>query len=803
MLTHDFLKTVITSPEGWFCLALGNGGNWMEEWYRWPDDIDKITARSATAKDHSNVYFSSYLFKAPQSTKENVLPTRTIQADLDNADIARLPKPATVLVETSPGRHQAFWVLDREVDLEQHEELSKKITYSIPECDRSGWALGRKVRIPNTKNYKYLDGPKDVHVVRDSIVSYEPDLFEALPEVPQYILDHYDPVFLETPEESDEHPLELLERIKDEVPVKVYISFTVQQADRSEALWALMCSSFKAGLSRAEVFSLAKASANNKFADLHSRADQELAKDVLRAEQTVRSGEEDPRTTIYNILKSSATTLDKKKQVYAVVLSHMKTQGEFLHTYGGLGYYIRRDMGKPIAVTAGSEQLQALLDIQFGLNYTESECRYVLHGLRSYITTIPETSVQSALAHYDPSLRHLLLHTGRRDVLRITPSSIDKIVDGAYNIVFPWGQSSEPFSPTNSRSVDWGEELFGNGTRGFGTTVDNINNMTPSQAKALLKTWFLFLLFRNSANTKPIIATFGQPGSGKTTMFKKVYTILYGRRRSINAVTNVDDFDHATANDPLVVLDNVDTWERWLPDRLAVSAGSSDVIKRKLYTDTDTITLRRQAVIGVTAHNPKFGREDVADRFLLFSFMRFEKFVSEEMILSDLYKKRNAIWGAIIHDVQKILATEPPKDGIPQFRIEDFARYGLWIARAINVEKDFRAAIEDVKSSQQAFSLEEEALLVSCILKFVAKNKKHDEPYTATALWSVLEACADDPRAFSGVYRNAVVLSKKLSAMQASLSKIVDIQQSTNDTGNRVWTIKPKTNGDDNANDGD
>lgn len=794
MLTTDFLKTVVSTDAGYFCLALGNGSTWIEQWYEWPADINNIVSTANKAKDNSNVYFSSYLFKAPQSTKENVLPSRTIQADLDDADTSTLPKEPTVLVETSPGRHQAYWVLDRAVPPEEHEELSRKLTYAIPLCDRSGWALGRKVRIANTVNHKYLDGPKDVKVVADTATTYDPDIFEALPEVPQHLLDHYDPAFLDKPTESNEHPLEILERIKDDIPIKVYVSFGTAQPDRSEALWALMCWGFKCGLSRTDVFTLAKGSANNKFADLKHRADQDLAKDVLRAEHTVRSGDEDPRTTVYNLLKSSKPPLDRNREIFALILEHMRKQGEFLHTYGGMGWYIRRDIGRPISVSAGSEQLQAMLDIQFGLNYTETTCRYVLHGLRSYITTIPETATQSALAHYDPAQRHVLLHTGRREVLRITANNIEKIVDGAYNVVFPWGSSTDAFTPI-SREIDWGQELFGNGQRGYGSSVENITNMTPDQALALLKVWFLFLIFRNAANTKPIIAAFGQPGSGKTTAFKKVYTVLYGRRRSINAVTTVDDFDHATSNDPLVVLDNVDTWEKWLPDRLAVSAGSSDVIKRKLYTDTDTITLRRQAVIGVTAHNPKFGREDVADRFLLFSFERFKSFTSEELILADIYKQRNAIWGAVIRDVQKILSTPVPQDGIPQFRIEDFARYGLWIARAINCEDDFRAAIEDVKNSQQTFSLEEEGLLVGCILKFVGhKQFQPNTPYTATELWSKLEGIADDPRSFTGVYRNSVVLSKKLAAMQASLQKIIDIKQDTNDTGNRVWMFAQKAN---------
>lgn len=791
--THAFLRTVVTSPAGYFCLAVSNGGSgWMENWFQWPGDLDKIVEAADKYKAHSNVYFSSYIFKAPQSTKANVLPTRTIQADLDDADVAKLPKPATVLVQTSPGRHQGYWVLKEGVDLETHETLSKKLTYSIPLCDRSGWPLGKKVRVPNTLNYKYADGPKPIIVVSTSALPLGAEEFEALPEVSQYLTEHFDEGFIEATHTTDQHPVELLERIKNDIPVSVYVNYDRTQDDRSEALWALMCWAFKAGLNRDDVFTLANGSANNKYKDNKYRAEADLARDVLRAEHTVKTNQQDPKLTIYNIMKSSVPLIDKKRAVFSTVMDELKKQGVFLRSTADRGWYIRRDIGRPVAVEILSDKLRSMLDIQFGLNQTEPESRFCIAALKAYISTLPDTAVEAALSKYDPHDNTLLLHTGKRAVIKITSDTVTAADNGCDDTIFPWIPSVEPFTPNYRGQLDWGEELFGNGTRGFGSGVDNITNMTPAQATALFKTWFLFVLFRDAAHTRPVIANIGQPGSGKTCIFKRVYTTLYGRRKSIGAVTTQEDFDHTVSTEPLLVLDNVDTWEKWLPDRLALSAGTTDHNKRKLYTDGDTHIMRRQAIIGVTAHNPKFGREDVADRFLLFTFSRFTRFISEEMILSDLYEKRNAIWGGIINDVQRVLRTPVPETGIPQFRIEDFARYGLWIARAIGCEDDFKSAIEDVKSAQQTFSLEEEGLLVGAITRFVSSVKDPNKEYSSAQLWGMLEASADEPQSFKVSYRNSVVLGKKLSAMQASLRKIVDIEQNLGPGGIKTWILRKK-----------
>lgn len=817
---QDFLRTVITCPEpGYFCLALKgeSGAGWLEEWYQWPDDIDRIEARALHSAEHANVYFSSYLFRAPQSVKSNALPTRTIQADLDDADLSTVPVPPSVLVQTSPGRHQGYWILSEEEvildgsvtkkavrPLEEHELLSKKVTYSIPACDKSGWPIGRKVRIPFTKNYKYLDGTKDVRLLSITDTQYSPDVFETLPEVPAFLVEHYDPEFLENPPSVDDHPLELLEKIRNNIPFKVYASYSIEQEDRSEALWALTCAAFKAGLNRDEVFTLAKGSANNKFADLRQRGDQELAKDVLRAEQATKQKDADPRQTVYQLFKKPLPAIDRRRAILDTVLKVMQDQGVFLHTRGGTGWYVRRDVGRPVLLTPKSLMLHTLLDVQFGLNATEEETRYTVHGLIAHVSNLPEGAVQAALSYYDPVQRHVLLHTGRKHVLRITASSIEPVTNGAYDVLFPWSSTSEEFSPLYKTGAppyppceDWAQQLFADPDC---SSVDNLTNMTPEQALSLLTVWFMFVMFRSAAGTRPILAALGQPGSGKSLLFKKIYAMLYGRYKSLLGVTTMEDFDYATASDPVVSLDNVDSWQPWLPDRLALAAGVSDIVKRRLYTDADTIVLRRNAMLGVTAHNPKFGREDVADRFLLLAYKRLENFASESSILDTLWSKRNKLWGGIVRDIQRVLHTPMPAEGdAPQFRIEDFARVGTWIARALGIEDGFRDAVQDVRTSQQVFSMEEEGQLVDAVLKYAAKvgSNGKAEFRSAAHMWSMLEAYASDPRTFSTAYRNSTNLSKKLSSMQNALSSVVRIETSTNEAGARTWLIAQKEQGRD------
>ena len=796
---QEFLRTVVTGPDdSYFCLCLGNGSGWLKEWYRWPRDIDKIAEHAQRAAPQSNVYFSTYLFRQPQDLKQNVLPTRTVQADLDGANLADLPKPPTVLIETSPGRHQAYWVLKRPLPVEEHEILSRRITYSIPLCDRSGWPVGRKVRLPDTFNHKYLSGPKPVTIVNNEMsgCTYDPEEFDVLPEVPQFVMEHYDQEFLDNPQGVQVNPVILLEAVRDNIPIKVYTQYDTLQTDRSAALWALMLAGFKAGLDRNQVFTLAKGSINNKFATQKYRHEQDLAKDVLRAEYTIKSDATDVKQALRDLQRSVQAAPERHRQGMTLVLNALNQQGVFLKADTGQTWYIDRDVGRPISLSPRSEGLINLLYIRFGLNYTEQDTKFMISALCAHGSETPENVMLGTLSWYDPAANTVLLHTGNKRVLFITKDGVENITDGGRGVLFPWSVSTAAFSPIKpgpDDTVDWGEELFGNGRRGFGSSVHNIVNMPPEQAQALLKVWFLFMLMRNGATARPVLSAFGQPGSGKSTLFRKIYMLLYGSRRAINSITTMDDFDHAVANDPLVVYDNVDTWERWLPDRIALSAATSEVTRRKLWTDSDIVVLRRQAMIALSAHNPQFGREDVADRLLLLTYKRLTHWEAEGVILSAVEQHRNTIWGGIVQDLQTILATpQPTPDEIPQFRIEDFARLGLRIARAIGVEQEFRASVAGVRSSSENFTLEEEGVLVAALVKYAARPTSTTNMLNPAQLWIALEAAADDARVFGRIYRNSVALSKKLSVMLPALSTMFHIERKPGPTGTPVWRITAK-----------
>jgi hypothetical protein len=423
-----------------------------------------------------------------------------------------------------------------------------------------------------------------------------------------------------------------------------------------------------------------------------------------------------------------------------------------------------------------------MLDNLFGINTSEVEARYVSGRLRAVCSEMPTTTKLANLSSYDHNGKIFVLHTGRRDVLVVTKDSLTHQINGYGGLVFPWIMGNNVILPHYNTEVVWEDILFGG-------CLDNLITIPSAEAQAVLKVWLLTVLLRDGLTSRPILALFGAPGSGKSTLFRRVYRFLYGAQRGLNTISNEDNFDQALASDPLVVLDNVDSYASWLPDRLAATVAPTEITKRKLYTDSETVVLRRDAMIGITAHNPKFGREDVTDRMLLLTFERLSNFESDSDILGRIDKLRNALWGSVLKDIQKVLATPMPSYGFPQFRVRDFAVYGYWIATALGISEEFYEGITKIKNDQRSFNLEEDQLLIDAIDRLM--DSIPIDELTAGQLWTKLRQKTTDERSFTRRYLNAVSLGKKLWTLLDSMREIYDIHVDIKNT-KRVWTIKKK-----------
>ena len=798
----SFLENVMPSDqEGLFnlCFRSRDSHTWHELWQEWPQGIDKIVGLAFEYRNTHDAFFAPTLFRERCSEKECVLPPRSIFCDVDNGDIVHSPLTPSVTLNTSPGRFQAGIKLTRvpvlgspEDAIDYIEQLSRKFTYSITGSDKSGWPLGHKFRLPQTFNHKYLDGPFEIIVTDAPFKEYTPEEIELLDDADELTLRRYDPEFINNPPHkapAGRGPHEILESIREQVPARVVSEYTVTTTDRSASLWALTCSAFRAGLSREEVYWLALHSANNKFSLLKYHAERELAKDVLRAEQEVVTRRTDMRINIKDIKKLAGRPEDKNEVIFKLIKNDMIESGNFVKTNSNEEFYIPRDTGRPIFVTQDSILLNSMLDIKYGLNQVETAHSYTENALVNYVVSMRPSVKVVHMSYHDHINNRIFVHTGTKDVFIIGPNKIEKTVDGSHGVLFPWQYMFEPWQQVNNvdKDWDWTEEAFGD--------LSSCLDMSSELAGVLLRIYLLFIFFRDASSSRPILAFFGQPGGGKSTTMNRINKILYGQNGGMATITNPMDYDTLVTARPFVGFDGVDGYFQWLPDKLSNSASVTDFTKRRLFSNNEVVSYPRTALIGVTAHAPKFIREDIVDRFILLNFRRLDKFQPETPLYTRLAQKRATILTAILNDLSKILATpELPFSSI-NFRVEDFVRIGERISTGLGIHDKFKAAMNALLKNQRDETLSHDQVLVTILTKYLETRgplgpDEYQDPSEIFAKCFELVLEQDKP-AFKGKYRSGVTLNRKLWTLHASLKEHFDINFNIN-KGMRSWRINLK-----------
>ena len=274
--------------EGYICIAfLHNETRRMEKhFFQYPQQLDEmLTMIDEKSAKLVHSYFCPNIYGTPgKKDKEYVTGCSNVWADLDTCDPKYLILKPSIIVQTSPGRYQAYWVLQDIAEPTVAEEVARRIAYyhSAQGADKSGWDLSQLMRIPYTPNLKYgkLGSSPMVNILYQQNHSlYRIGDFHKYPPVPSLskITDTPMPVADETIEDIySKYPglrTSDFDESMNEVPEK---------GEWSDRLWRLEMHCFEQGLTASEVFQVAKASACNKYRR-DNRPDNDLWNEVCRA----------------------------------------------------------------------------------------------------------------------------------------------------------------------------------------------------------------------------------------------------------------------------------------------------------------------------------------------------------------------------------------------------------------------------------------------------------------------------------------------------------------------------------------
>lgn len=315
-LRTQFFDFLFGEEKGQVCIAIGNSNKtyFKQRFFKWPDERIEMGTWIENAANKYNVWFGVTLFNRPERSREFAIAGNRVWADLDEVDPFDLDPIPTVILESSPGRYQAFWSLSEEVPPDIAQDFSRRLAYHIG-ADKSGWDLEQLLRVPYTKNFKYSSPQPEIKVLRILTTTQPIDTFDSLP-IPSEVAPGSEEIELNVP--VPENPPDIgsilyhYHKILENPTVntgKVFNELMNREPedheDWSARLWRLLNVCFEMGMSEEEVFTVGVSAKCNKYIR-DNRPISYLWREVLKAADKHKK---------FNVAISNTATLKMPKLV--------------------------------------------------------------------------------------------------------------------------------------------------------------------------------------------------------------------------------------------------------------------------------------------------------------------------------------------------------------------------------------------------------------------------------------------------------------------------------------------------------
>lgn len=298
----EFLNLVWGRQHCFVDLPSKIAGHWIPYSLEWPDERALVGRRIASClEDEEDVYFSVARFRTKGRRIQDVLPTHWLWADLDKVDPVFLDEDhvlPTLAWQSSEGRYQCLWRMDRQLRPAQQSLLNQRLTYAIG-ADKTGYDLTQVLRPPGTFNHKYH--PR--HEVE--LLWYNPGVEYSPKDMIRRVMD-IDKTNGFTDQRQAER--EAVERQLDTIGIPARArrllrtpASMVVTGERSAKLWELEMLLAERGFNEDQIFELVEPCAWNKHKEVASgdrRLREEIRKaikkaDARRSRRDVESSDED------------------------------------------------------------------------------------------------------------------------------------------------------------------------------------------------------------------------------------------------------------------------------------------------------------------------------------------------------------------------------------------------------------------------------------------------------------------------------------------------------------------------------
>ncbi|HID42959.1 MAG TPA: hypothetical protein EYP30_04145 [Archaeoglobaceae archaeon] len=494
------------------------------------------------------------------------------------------------------------------------------------------------------------------------------------------------------------------------------------------------------------------------------------------------------KALIHDVRIQPVKTFEIKQSVSKIVVDDMRARGKFYKTRTDQYYYFNNDTRQLVEV--GDKTFEHYTNDRYALNRSEREYEYLVADLEAEAGLRGELTEVYRFTHYDTDTHTLYVDRNDNQFYRLNGDIIELLANGSESVLFISDISHEPFKIVDIGDQKFIEPLIIEPTNFVQGEHVNLNKQ---EQETLLNVWLHTLFFEELQPTKPILTFIGEKGSGKTTKQKTIGKWLIGKEFNVQGVNEEDDFLATITGNYLASFDNVDCYKKWLNDRLSQVATGQRIEFRKLYTTNEIARYYPRCFVTLNSREPKFRRDDVVDRLLLFKVERLGHFRSEARILKEIADNRDYLWSELLGNLNVIVKAlrEDTSSFTSNYRMADFAEIGWRIAKIDDAGDKWLELLDKMQTERSEFLLFEDPIYQ--VIHTIIYSGHTIEDMTSSQLYSVFKEYAEkDDIEFSYV-KSAMSLGKRLGHILHELQEYFDITRRRDLKTGWRYTITKKT----------
>lgn len=628
---------------------------------------------------HMEYYFTPAVLLTDSRLQNQFKKSNVIWVDFDTyVDWASFDFPPSIVVETSPGKFHCYWLLKTPItDVNSMRYWCRRFLTHYNDGDLSGFDATQLLKLPIGKNKKIGTRDQDGKYFSPRILKfnvgqkYGLDEFYTMPEPRRELPSVVQTEGLEDMPETDKHWGEYLQEhqgvIKKTLQEKVSNPPDNSEEKRSGVLYNVTIDLLEALGDSEKVFQVLKGSPVDKFSQDHGPiyGPGLLWKDINRIhlKQMAKDETRDISQRVLAIIAGQGGSREKGAEISSIILTDLKASGRFFLTREGFPMYADQRMEVPTIMqievhpaTKFAGHISRRYEISPGID--SSIFKTVLHDILYYCQEQPILEIHH-FAYYD-QVNHLLyvdrydgmMYVLDGEMVTLQPHGFQDVYFHNASDGLPKPYLYDPdYQPGNlDKSIFKGPNYLLN------------PGVKEKDIYQVLKTWVASFFFPEVMPTKPILVIYGEPDSGKTTMFQCISQLLVGDHNY--AVTEipkeVKDFNLVVSQSAFAFFDNVNINRKEMQEKISQASTGFAGKTRVLYTTNDMTTIKARAFLGITTFNLNKVQGDVTERYILIPVEPFDKTSGQGRtalgeILKNVADNRNKLWGELLDYVNAMV----------------------------------------------------------------------------------------------------------------------------------------------------